>query len=288
MTRMARRAVIGAAFAGACIGSVHAQAAALSFVSVKGTNSGNCSLPTAPCRTFAYALGQTTAGGEIRALDAGNYVPTSIKKSITISGPPGAGILRTSAGNAIYIGAGASDVVTLDGLTLNGFNKTATTGVRVNSASRVVIRNCAIRNFSAQGILFLPTVATKFLIENSLITNNGNSGVYLDSGSATGAATGDLNRVTISGSSTGLILATRANARVSDSMIAHNALEGAYVSPLSSVAFRITRSVVTQNGTGVLVDTGAGTPLAETGHDNFIFGNATTNISGTLTNVGTN
>lgn len=280
------RAVMGAAITIACLGGAQARAAALSFVSMKGVNTGDCSNPVTPCRTFAFALSQTTAGGEIRALDPGNYSLLSIDRSITISGVPGAGILRTGPGVAIAIAAGATGVVTLDGLTLNGFNKTALVGVRVSSASRVVIRNCAIKNFAQQGVLFLPNVAMQFLIENSLITNNG-TGVYVDRKGG-GSASGDLNRVTITGSNTGLTLATAANARVSDSMIAQNALEGVYVSPLSSVAFRITRSVVTQNPTGVLVDTGAQSPTAETGHDNFIQGNTTTDISGTLTNVGTN
>jgi hypothetical protein len=42
------------------------------FVSGKGTDSGACSL-AAPCRTFAFALTQTAAGGEIDVLDPAGY-----------------------------------------------------------------------------------------------------------------------------------------------------------------------------------------------------------------------
>ena len=38
------------------------------WVSGKGTDSGACALVT-PCRTFAFALTQTAAGGEIDVLD---------------------------------------------------------------------------------------------------------------------------------------------------------------------------------------------------------------------------
>lgn len=266
-----------------------ASAAALSFVSMKGVNTGDCSNPATPCRTFAYALGQTTAGGEIRALDAGNYNSVLITKSITISGPPGAGVLRTTAGGAISIAVGATGIVTLDGLTLNGFNKVASDGVRVTSAGRLIIRNCVIKNFSSAGVFMTATAANNYQIENTLFANNG-TGVFASTGNNAGSTAGTLNRVTVHGSSVdGMEINARARARVSDSLFANNAINGIEARAVSTAALFLTRSVVTLNGTGVLVDNSSPpqVPLAETGGDNFIFGN-TTNIVGPLTSVGTN
>jgi hypothetical protein len=57
------------------------------WVSGHGTDSGGCAL-VAPCRTFAFALTQTAAGGEIDVLDPADYGPLdgpgSITKAISI------------------------------------------------------------------------------------------------------------------------------------------------------------------------------------------------------------
>jgi len=53
------------------------------WVSGKGTDSGGCPV-TAPCKTFAFALTQTAAGGEIDVLDPGGYGAVTITKSTSI------------------------------------------------------------------------------------------------------------------------------------------------------------------------------------------------------------
>lgn len=260
-----------------------AHAAALSFVSMKGVNTGDCSNPAAPCRTFAYAIVQTSAGGEIRALDAGNFGLVGINKSITISGPPGAGVMRNTAGNAININA-INGVVTLDGLTLNGVNRIATVGVNVLRASSVIIRNCTIKHFLNFGVQVRPSSSTtQYQIENTLLINNGDSGVNIASGNATGFANGELNRATVFGSGFGLALDARSTARLADTMIAQNSSTGITLGASTS-ALRLTRSVVTQHGLGISISPGS---LVETGNDNFIFGN-TVDANGALTNVGLN
>ena len=64
-----------------------------------GIDQGTCPR-TAPCLTFTYAVGQTPAGGEVVALDAGGFGPVTITKSITISsgGPARAYIGNVSQG----------------------------------------------------------------------------------------------------------------------------------------------------------------------------------------------
>jgi hypothetical protein len=85
-----------------------------------GTDSGACTR-AAPCRTFALALTQTAAGGEIDVLDPAGYGAVTINKSISIvNDGVGVAAIGASSGNAITITAGASDSVHLRGLTIEG------------------------------------------------------------------------------------------------------------------------------------------------------------------------
>jgi hypothetical protein len=84
------------------------------FVSGTGTDSGTCSR-TAPCRTFAFALTQTAAGGEIDVLDPADYGTVIINTAISIIND-GVGVAAIQAGssvNGVTINAGASDSVHL-------------------------------------------------------------------------------------------------------------------------------------------------------------------------------
>lgn len=68
--------------------SSSALAASQTFVSGAGNDSGACGL-AAPCRTFAYAITQTSVSGEIVILDSAGYGPVTITQSVTISNPGG-------------------------------------------------------------------------------------------------------------------------------------------------------------------------------------------------------
>jgi hypothetical protein len=88
------------------------------FVSGKGTDSGACPV-TAPCRTFAFALTQTAAGGEIDVLDPAGYGTVTITKAVSIVND-GVGVAGIQGVNGVTINAGASDSVHLRGLTIEG------------------------------------------------------------------------------------------------------------------------------------------------------------------------
>src|SRR5580693_3276071 len=70
-----------------CTVPAHAQATR-TWVSGVGDDGNPCSR-TAPCKTWAGAIGQTAAGGEIDALDPGDFGALTITKSITIDGGGG-------------------------------------------------------------------------------------------------------------------------------------------------------------------------------------------------------
>ena len=53
------------------------------WVSGVGDDANPCTR-TAPCKSFAGAIGKTAAGGEINCLDAGGYGVATITKSLSI------------------------------------------------------------------------------------------------------------------------------------------------------------------------------------------------------------
>jgi hypothetical protein len=163
-----------------CLATVPAEATVdHTYVSGKGSDTGGCVSPSIACRTFAYAISQTTASGEIIVLDAADYAPVTITKSISIvadSGGP-AGIVLAS-GNAITIDAGSSDIVSLRGLTLEG-DGAATSGIVLNSAGSLTIADCSVRSFQSGGIVLAPyptlPIFSKVNISilNSVMDDNG-------------------------------------------------------------------------------------------------------------------
>src|SRR5712691_4250584 len=91
------------------------------YVSGTGSDSNPCTA-SSPCKTFNAALALTIAGGEIFVLNSANYGPLTINKAVTITSEGAvAGVLATS-GAGITISAGASDVVNLRGLGIDGAN----------------------------------------------------------------------------------------------------------------------------------------------------------------------
>ena len=90
------------------------------FVSTSGSDANLCTA-TAPCRNFAAAIANTTAGGEVVALTSGGDGPFTVSKAITIAGAPGEHVAVTAfAGTAVYVNAGAEDTVVLRNLYLTG------------------------------------------------------------------------------------------------------------------------------------------------------------------------
>jgi hypothetical protein len=267
-----------------------ARAAALSYISVAGVNSGDCSDPKTPCRTLSYALTKTSSGGEIKTLLPGNYGTASIKTGVTLTGVPGS-LIMVGAGDTtgLFINALSTDSVVIDGFTLNGQGG-ASIGVRLTKAGQFIMKNCTVKNFRNWGVELGPTAATKFSIEDSFIANT-TYGVYLHK-SANGSNAGVIHRSTIIGNGAGGIgvaVMGSSRVRVSDSLIGH-AEYGIYVGNGSGNALRITRNTISQNQNGVSVEKNIGA-VAETGKDNFIAGNSVADIDTTfgapLTDVGT-
>ncbi len=133
---------------------------------------------TAPCKTFAGAISKTAAGGEIDALDPGGFGTLTITKAITIDGGGGQVASVLASGTIGFnVNAGASDVVTLRNLRINGAGTTlGTKGVNILSAGTVRVENTVIENFSSYGIDAENSVRTFLDVMDSQIQNNAVAG----------------------------------------------------------------------------------------------------------------
>src|ERR1700682_1861570 len=120
------------------------------FVSGTGSdgNTGSGCLQTAPCRTFAAAIGVTNAGGQVVALDSTGYSGFTINKSITIEGAPGqTAFIFVGAGLAGSPVSGAStDIIVLRNIFVDGLGNGSTTGLLHTGAARLEVENCTFKS----------------------------------------------------------------------------------------------------------------------------------------------
>lgn len=227
----------------------------VSYVSGKGADAGACATPATACRTFSFALTQTKASGEIKALDAANYgtnVGTLlINKPITITGVPGAGIVMNSQETAITVSAGQTAVVVLRHLDLNG-QVFGANGIFVQSARKVYIDDLSVRNFAGDGIALGENSGGAYAtISNSVVTNNGNFGVRIAPAAAvTLKATVDHVTSNDNGHS-GFLVSTGATVAIVDSIADGNLVDGFRVEGTATSQMILGRSVATGNGTGI-------------------------------------
>lgn len=124
-----------------------AQTALRTFVSTDGFDSNAASLcpRNAPCRNFSAAIGVTSPGGEVVAINTGGYGPVIVNQPVTIIGQPGEHVaIAPVSGTAISVTAGGN--VIIRNLYLN--SQGALTGINGTSASVVLtVENCVINGF---------------------------------------------------------------------------------------------------------------------------------------------
>jgi hypothetical protein len=142
-----------------------------------GSDSNPCTR-VSPCLSFAAALAQTPAGGEIDVLDPGDFGPVTITKSVTINGDaPGiAGLIPSPGTSGIVISAGASDVINLRGLVFDGVNASGTSDVVFTSGARLSVNQCVFLGFATSGMTLSPGVGgantTLITVQNTTIVDN--------------------------------------------------------------------------------------------------------------------
>jgi hypothetical protein len=174
------------------------------FVSGLGTDSGACTR-AAPCKTFAFALTQTNAGGEIDVLDPAGHGAVTITTAISIvNDGVGVAAIGAASGNGVTINAGVNDSIHLRGLTLTGIGS-GTNGIQFNTGGNLAIENCVIRGFKTSGIVISPSTSSSFSVSNTIASNDGDFGILINpTGSA--VVTGVLSKVTANNSATGIFV----------------------------------------------------------------------------------
>ena len=160
-----------------CAVPAHAQATR-TWVSGVGDDANPCSR-TAPCLTFAGAITKTAAGGEIDALDPGGFGAVTINKSITIDGGGGIASVQVSSGGlGIDVSAGATDIVTIRNVQVQGDlgngsspGTAGRNGIQFNSGAMLAIDNCKVDGFNNIGIAAFTPANAILNVTNTTITN---------------------------------------------------------------------------------------------------------------------
>lgn len=222
------------------------------FVSSNGNNANACS-QVQPCRTFGGAVNKTQPGGEVVALDSGDFGVLSITKAITLTAVPGVyASLSPGAGkNGAAINAGDADTVVLRGLTFAG-GAVANNGIRINTAGSVHIENCLVHGFADAGIRTDQNFQGLLYIKDTTVRSNGADAILIESSLEVGAVI-DNCRLEANSEGQGLLVKTLgSNIRVTvrDTISAGN-FRG-FTAIGNGAEVNIERCVVTNNGTGIL------------------------------------
>ncbi|HYR75260.1 MAG TPA: right-handed parallel beta-helix repeat-containing protein [Pyrinomonadaceae bacterium] len=199
------------------------QAAARAYVSVTGLDSNPCTY-TSPCRLFQHAHDVVDDGGEVIALTSGAYGTLAITKNVTISGVGVSAVaspFSTEDGIAI---ATPGITVVLRSISIRAFGAgTGGNGISVAAVGNLHIERCVISGFNGTGIAVDLTADGSYIfIKDTIIRNNGNSGIRIQT-------------------STGTVTASIDNCRSE-----HNVIHGFFASNNSRVT--INRSVASGNG----------------------------------------
>lgn len=230
--------------------SAIALAQAQTFVSATIGNDANPCTATAPCRTFNQALSAVAAGGEVIAVDSGDYAPFSVTKSATVAAAPGvhAGVIGT-----VGVGIGATDRVVLRGLTVKG-NGVNSIGIHFGTVGTLYIEDCAVENFTNFGIIATHNTSLgvqQVFVKNTVARGNRDIGLLVEVGSG---ARGGIAKAVVENSrfeenDRGLVIGQHSRGMVSNSSASYNARAG--LTAVVNGTLNLENCVSTFNGEGV-------------------------------------
>jgi len=231
------------------------------FVSGTGSDSNPCSL-SSPCRSFAQAISQVPAGGEVVVLDSAGYGSFTVNKAITVEAPPGvyAGVGATS-GAAIAVNATAGvDTVILRGLTIYNQALDNADGIMFNTGGTLHIENCIVNGFTG-GIGIYIASPGNFFVKDTIVRGNATGVLVLNRSNGAATLTMDHCRLDDNATQTGLSLETQVaptatiTAAIRNSSLSGNAV-GIDVTTANtgSVSLDVESCLITNNaGTGITV-----------------------------------
>ena len=209
-----------------CVFASVAQAqASRTWVSGVGDDVNPCSR-TAPCKTWAGAISKTAACGEIDALDPGGFGAVTITKSITLDGTGTFASILASLVNGIIINAGTNDVVTIRGISINGFCN-GINGINVLSAKTVNVEDCVIFRFNTgNGITVNDSNGANLNVRNTVIRDNTLDGI--NTTSSAGNVNVTLEHVSLIGNGNGLHARSGTRATARNCVFSNNTTNGVF------------------------------------------------------------
>jgi Right handed beta helix region len=246
---------------------------------VSGTGddaSVNCTR-AAPCKTFANAIGKTNINGEINCIDAGEFIQPGagsllITKSVTVdcSDFAGGGASGGAAPVSIQVATGNPNdplrTVRLRGLRLTGAGLSGTVGTRfaavginIASALHVFIEDVLITQFTNQGIRDLRDGSGNLYIRNTIVRDNGGTGIAI---TPLSGATVDvvIDNSHVNRNNFGLSAGLNSRVQVNNSVFMGNAAQGVHAD--NGGRLNIDRSIINGNTTGIGADAGSTLRLA--------------------------
>jgi len=219
------------------------------FVASTGNDANPCSIAQ-PCRGFARAMTQTSAGGEVIVLDSAGYGKLTITQAVSINAPPGvyAGISVFSGDDGITVNAAAGDKVTLRGLLVNG--QGGSNGIVFTGGAELEIDRCIVSGMLVDGI-DIGAAAGMTTIADTVVERNGGVGIRFTN-RLSGISTGVLTSVRVSNnSSVGLIIDVGYQVQVRTSVFHQNNSGGVLAQAVvngGTIVLDMTGSLVSGNG----------------------------------------
>jgi len=201
--------------------------ASRTWVSGVGDDANPCSR-TAPCKTWAGAISKTAACGEIDALDPGGFGAVTITKSITLDGTGTFASILASLVNGIVINAAATDVITIRGISINGFCN-GINGINILQAKAVNVEDCVIFRFNTgNGITVNETGDLRLNVRNTVIRDNTLDGINTFTSSPTLKVRVSLEHVSLVGNGNGLHARSGSFAEARRSVFSNNITNGVF------------------------------------------------------------
>jgi hypothetical protein len=210
--------------------------------------------------------------------------------------------ITVSSGNGITVNAGASDVVVLRGLNINGLG--GTSGIYFNIGGALYVENCVISRITGVGIRFAG--AGNLSVKDSVVRNNEDAGMYITPSS--GTATASIDHVRSEGNLHGFVVGSLTKATVRNSVASNNTQSGflawrsvtAYAAELNiescmaannyfginadgvngAVTVRVSNSIITDNAYGFYNQLPG---VLESRGNNIVRGNTISDTYGTVT-----
>jgi hypothetical protein len=215
-----------ATFMFATVSIAQAQASR-TWVSGVGDDVNPCSR-TAPCKTWAGAISKTAACGEIDALDPGGFGAVTITKSITLDGTGQMASILASLVTGITINAASTDVITIRGISINGFCN-GINGINILQAKTVNVEDCVIFRFNTgNGITVNETNDLNLNVRNTVIRDNTLDGINTFTSGAANGVKVTLDNVRLSGNANGLHARSGSRVTAHNSVFSNNTTNGVF------------------------------------------------------------